>query len=177
MASLTNLASNKQTVNVRSTFRSMSRHSSNPCISRIIRDIERKVNNNTEKTIKGIGEEVGTLAKISQHAGLAHYDALFYRKLFNSIQYKQMVASRNYVKYEIGTSLNESYPYILIKGRKSVQARNTKFLRFKLTPNGEFVFRKKVKGARKRDYMSYADKHTKPAINSLVGRYIRELFR
>lgn len=173
---MTNIAYLKQRVNVRSTFKSMGHHS-NPCINRLVKDIERRVTSNTAKTINRIGEEVGTVARYQQHAGIVHYRAIFTHRLYNSIQSKRTLSSKNLVKYEIATSLNSEYPYYLIKGRKEVKPVKRKALRFRLTPKGQYLFRTFVKPAKPKDYVKFADEKLQPMINGMVGRYVHELFR
>ncbi len=167
----------EQRIEVRSSFRGMTRGYSIPCIARLMRDIERRVSNNSAKTIRRIGEEVGTVARYEQHAGIVHYRAIFTRNLFDSIQSKKEMATKDLVKYKVATTINKPYPVYLIKGRKAVTPVNKKVLRFKLTPKGEYLFRPRVKASKPKNYVAFADKHLQPLIPGMVRRYVGELFR
>lgn len=174
---MTNNSYLKQRVTVRCSFRGMQGHHSVPCINRLVHDIEKKVTRNTDKTIHRIGEEVGTVARYQQKAGIVQYRAIFSHRLFNSIQSQRTLSSKNMVKYEIATSINEEYPFYLIKGRKALRPVNAKALRFKLTPQGKYLFRTFVKASKPKDYVKKADENLQPMIPGMVGRYIHELFR
>lgn len=147
-----------------------------PPIRQMLSDVERKTKVILKKGVDNIGKDVGTTARYQQHAGIMHHRAIFTHKLWNSIQSKKVFSGELDAKYEVKTTIYDQYPYTLIKGRKRVKPVRKKVLRFKLTPGGDWKFATMTKRAKPKNYMKYADQHTRPLIGGMVGRYVSGLF-
>lgn len=72
------------------------------------------------------------------------------------------------VKKEVGTAMNNKYPYILIKGRGEVRPVRAKALYFRNICGKGMRFAKRSAPARPKDYMKLADSKLSAALPGIV---------
>ena len=145
-----------------------------PAIAEIVADINAKVLQ-IGKSAQPIAKEIGEYAKHSQEHSISALRAVFTGRLLNSIKVEPRSITSMSAQYHIGTSIQEQYPLTLLKGRRTVRPVNKHFLKFQLTQGGRYIFTKKARASKKKNYIMYADRITNPAVPQIVERYLDEI--
>lgn len=145
-----------------------------PCINEIMSDINRRLVRMGRVT-HPIAREIAEKAKTSQEHSIVSQRSVMTGRLLNSIQTQSTHLSNNHAEYTISTGIQKQYPLTLIKGRRMVKPKNVRFLKFKPTRGAGYIFTKKAKRAKAKNYMVSANRNTHSFIPVTVEKYIRNL--
>lgn len=153
-----------QVINVKGQLKEFKGSSkSNAVMSDIIGKLEAEL----PHVVSTVANELGNHAVNAQKGSISQLGAVKCGTLRNSIVMTGGSGGLS-VRKEVGTSMNNKYPYILIKGRGEVIPVKAKALYFSNICGKGMRFAKRSAPARPKDYMKLADGKLSSALPGIV---------
>lgn len=135
--------------------------------SAVMGNVIGKLESELPHVVSTVAIELGNHAVNDQKESLTQLRAVKCGTLRNSIMMTGGSGGLT-VKKEVGTAMNNKYPYILIKGRREVRPVRAKALYFRNICGKGMRFAKRSAPARPKDYMRLADNKLSAALPGIV---------